>query len=325
MIKVKKVSKLFDGQKVLTNISFNLERGHKVALVGPNGSGKTTLLRLLKEEILPDKGQIEIQKKIRVAFLPQDPKAHHEELVVGYITNYSKLTKESNERDPLTFERNIDIMFAGFNLPADIKNKKIKELSSGQKTKVFLTAILLSDPDLILLDEPTNNLDLPALIWLENFLNQKDMTFIVVSHDQIFLDNVCNKVFEVNEITKNIEINNGKYSDYLLNKQKLFDRQKLKYRDQQEEILRLDRLVRSKKVKAAEGAKYERNDNDHVTRGFYRSKAGNSLKDAKVIKQRIDRIDRIKKPDERKKIKIEIVPETEGVERNIYLKNLICG
>jgi len=83
--------------------------------------------------------------------------------------------------------------------------------------------------------------------------------------------------------------------------------------------------VRAKKIKAAEGAKYERNDNDRVTRGFYRNRAGNSLKDAKVIKHRIERIDRIAKPEERKKIIIDIKPEKEGAERNISIKNLVCG
>jgi ATP-binding cassette subfamily F protein 3 len=191
MIEVKDLTKYYDDQRILNRISFKIEKEHKVALVGFNGVGKTTLLKILSGIEKADKGEIKYQKKVKIGYLPQNTSEYNNYKVVDFLIEY--ISKEDNEE----LRRKIEIMFAGFALDSEIKNKKIKDLSSGQKTKIFLTAVLLMEPNLLLLDEPTNNLDLPALIWLENYLKNFKSTIIVVSHDKKFLSSVANKVYEI--------------------------------------------------------------------------------------------------------------------------------
>lgn len=319
MIEVKNLTKYYEDQRILNRISFKIEREHKVALVGFNGVGKTTLLKILAGVEKADKGQIDYHKKATVGFLPQTTDAYDKYKVIDFLKEYTDL--EDNE----PFRRNIEIMFAGFVLDSEIKNKKIQELSSGQKTKVFLAAVLLKKPNLLLLDEPTNNLDLPALIWLENYLKNFKSAVIIVSHDKKFLSNVANKVYEIKWYDRTLEISNGSYEDYLERKSKELKRQQLDYDLQQEDIDRLKKLAKSKQDYAAEGAKYVSPDNDKMLQGYRRNKSSDSLKDAKVIYNRIDRMDKVDKPEHRKDFIIDINEADIGDSRDILIKDLVTG
>lgn len=318
MLKVTNITKFYGPQKVLNKISFILERGHKVALVGFNGTGKSTLLKVLAGLVDRDAGQIEMHKGVTMGFLPQDSTDHDKENVLKFIETYVDDKGED-------FLRKIEIMFAGFGLPSEIKFKKINSLSSGQKTKVFLTALLLKKVDLMLLDEPTNNLDLPALIWLEDFLKRTETAFIVVSHDRKFLDSVTNKIFEIDWKDRGLRITNGKYSDYLAQKQKEMARTQLEHELQQDELHRLHKLAEQKRDDAIAGSKWMGTDNDKILRGFKRNRAGHSFKESKVVFARIKRIVKIDKPNYRKDFKIEILPEDSGVSRDILIRDLVCG
>lgn len=318
MLKVKNVTKYYGEETVLNKISFTLEREHKVALVGFNGTGKTTLLKILSGEVMPEIGQINFNKNIVVGSLPQDPDMYNNTNVLSFIEEY---VGESDE----LFYRNIEIMFAGFGLDSNIKKNNIGDLSSGQKTKVFLTALLLKKVDLMLLDEPTNNLDLPALIWLEDFLQKTKSAFIVVSHDKTFLDNVVNKIYEIDWKERSLEISNGKYSNYLIRRAKERKRQNLDHIIQSVDIKRLRNLAKTKEEHALKGAKHLTGDNDHMLQGYYRDKANDSFHDAKIINNRLRRMDIIKKPNDRKPFNIEINPEEVKESRDIKISNLVCG
>jgi len=319
MIQVRDVTKLYDDKKVLNRISFNAEVGNKIALVGFNGTGKTTLIEILAGLITPEKGKVSINEKKVIGFLPQDPEIYNKENVLEYLEDYVGI-KDNEE-----FYRNVEIMFAGFGLHTDIKNKKIGDLSSGQKTKVFLSGVLLRKPDFLLLDEPTNNLDIPGLMWLEDYLKNTKAGFIVVSHDRTFLDKVANKIFEIDWIDRTLEVTNGKYSDYLVQKQKEKARQQLNHTIQKVDLARLTKLGESMQEKAAKGAKHVTPDNDRMLQGYRRDKAGDSLKDSKVIFGRIKRAKIIKKPVSRKGFLIEILPEETENSRDISIKKLVCG
>lgn len=321
MITVKSVTKYFGEQRVLNNISFVLDKGHKVALTGFNGTGKTTLLKMISGEESVEKGKIDVNKNIEISTLPQDPQEYDDQKVINFLIQSAGHFYEKNN----LFYRDMEVMFAGFNLPSEAKDKKIGELSSGQKTKVFLTSILLKKSDILLLDEPTNNLDLPALIWLENFLKNTKASFIVVSHDKTFLDNVANKVYEIDWNTRRLEITNGRYSDYLIQKQKEKEQTLKKHELQKHDIKRIRELVKSKIRKAEKGSKHVTKDNDHILQGYRRNKSADSLKDASVLQNRIKRMDFVDKPDERKDFHIDIVPEDSGSPRDISLNKLICG
>lgn len=294
---------------------------HKVALVGFNGTGKTTLLKIIAGDIKPDGGQMMFEKETSIGFLPQDPDKHNSENVLDYILDCVGNSDQTKEK----LLREMEIMFAGFGLPTTIKDKKIGDLSSGQKTKVFLIGILLKKVDLMLLDEPTNNLDLPALIWLESFLQKTKSAFIVVSHDVAFLDNVTNKIYEIDWKDRGLEISNGKYSDYLIQKQKKHAREQLEHTIQAEEIGRLRRLVKAKQKKAEKGSRYIAKDNDRLLRGYYRDKAIKSFRDSKILNNRIKRMDPKKQPNTRKEFKIDISASDSGAPRDIVLMDLVCG
>lgn len=319
MLKVKDLTKYYDDERILNRISFKIEQEHKIALVGFNGVGKSTLLKIIAGLEKADKGQIEYNKKTTIGFLPQEPNKYNEKIVIDHLKEYTGL------EDDDVFRRNIEIMLAGFVLDPEIKNKKIGVLSSGQKTKVFLIAILLKKPNLLLLDEPTNNLDLPSLIWLENYLQNYKSAIIVVSHDKKFLDNICNKVYEIDWKDRTLEISNGKYSEYLVRKSKEKKRQQLEHDLQGEEIKRLNKLGKQKQEKAAKGAKYVSPDNDRILQGYRRNKSSNSLRESKVIFNRIKRMDKVDAPNNRKDFVIDIEPEDIGDSRDIKISKLVCG
>jgi ATP-binding cassette subfamily F protein 3 len=319
MIEVKNLTKYYDEERILNRISFKIEKEHKVALVGFNGVGKTTLLKILGGFEKVDKGDIKYNKKVKIGFLPQTSKEYDKYKVIDFLKEYTELV------DDEPFRRNIEIMFAGFVLESEIKNKYISELSSGQKTKVLLTALLMKKPNLLLLDEPTNNLDLPALIWLEKYLQDFKSAIIVVSHDKKFLSNIANKVYEIKWSDKTLEISNGTYEDYLERKAKELKRQQLDYDLQQEDINRLKKLAKSKQDDAARGAKYVSPDNDHMLQGYRRNKSAGSLKDSKVIYNRIDRMDKVDKPEHRKSFIIDINESEIGDSREIQIKDLVTG
>ncbi|HMO79088.1 MAG TPA: ABC-F family ATP-binding cassette domain-containing protein [Candidatus Paceibacterota bacterium] len=325
MLKVKNITKYYGNKKILNKISFNLERANKVALVGYNGTGKTTLLKMLAGIEKPDSGNIEIHKNCVLGFVPQDTEQFNSLNVFDYIKKTALSEKIINQKQQDVFDRNIEIMFSGFALSSETKFKKIGDLSSGQKTKVFLTAVLLKNPDLMLLDEPTNNLDLPALIWLEDFLKKTDSAFIIVSHDKKFLNNVCNKIFEIDWKERTIQITNSKYLDYLINKAKEQSRQLQMHILQKEERQRLRNLAETKQEQAEKGAKHQAKDNDRLLRGYYRDKAADSFHDAKIIYRRIKRMEEIKKPNLRGEFKIKIDPEISPLDLNISINDLICG
>lgn len=318
MLKVSNLTKHFDNERILHNLSFTVEKGNKIALVGFNGTGKSTLLKLLAGLDDDKKGTIQYHKNTTIAFLPQDPNFYNGYKVTKFLEDY---TEQSGDE----FIRKVEIMFAGFALPTEIKDKKIGMLSSGQKTKVFLTGILLKKADLLLLDEPTNNLDLPALIWLENYLQNTDSAFIVVSHDKKFLDNVSKKIFEIDWKTRELKITAGKYSDYLLQKEKEVKRNLLTVRLQKEELKRLRLLAQQKKDDARAGAKWMGHDNDKMLRGYKRNRAANSLKDAQVIYGRMGRMEIVEKIPERKGFHVDIPKFDTGAPKDIMITNLVCG
>ena len=319
MIKVTKLTKFYGEKTVLDKISFNVEKGNRIALTGFNGSGKTTLLKILAGEEAFSNGLFQMQDNVRRGFVPQDPIGHNDTKVIDFLT-----AKQNVEIDEV-FLRKVDVMLAGFLIPESFKEKKIGELSSGQKTKIFLTNVLLQDVNLLLLDEPTNNLDLPALIWLEDFLQNFKGACIVVSHDVTFLDNVTNKVFEVDWSDHSLRISNAKYSDYLRERQIEFNSLNQKHALQREEVSRLKHVVVTKQEKGRLGAKWKGNDNDKILRGFKRNRAGASLKDARVTMNRIKRMDFVDKPKVRKDLSLDIEAEINSPALNIVLKDVMCG
>ena len=337
-IKANKIHKAYGIITVLDDISFSLERGQKVGLIGYNGTGKTTLLKILAGLLEPDSGEVLVRKGAVIGYMPQDASLISNKTISDYVRQVSGMAEleenmeksaeammEYECRDGYAFYHRLDVMLAGFGLDDIPRDRTINSLSSGQKSKVFMIGVLLSDPDILLLDEPTNNLDLPALIWLENFLMRSNATSIIVSHDRLFLDRIVREIFEIDWHTRTLNITSGRYSDYLIRKEKEMARQKRRHESQQEEIKRLEEQARKKKQEAISGSRYVGTDSDKFLRGFKRDRASKSGKQAKAIEKRIEQIEIVEKPVERNVFRIHLQPKKPGGTRDIILSNVIAG
>ena len=234
---VSNLNKTINGKDLLDNISFSLNVGNKVGLIGKNGVGKSTLLKILSGNLPCDSGKINLNGQ-KVKMLKQEiSKDDYDYSVTNYVkkennilnlekrlheletnlnddnmTEYGDILDQYLNLDGYNFENNLEMVLNGLKLDIDI-NKKVGTLSGGQKIKILLASLLLSNADILLLDEPTNNLDIEAIEWLENYLIKLEKQMIIVSHDEEFLNNVTNKIFEL-ENGKITEYNLS-YSDYL--------------------------------------------------------------------------------------------------------------
>lgn len=244
VLSVENISKDWNEKKVLDNVSFGISKGEKVALVAKNGNGKTTLLNIITGKESADSGVAIIRKEIKVGYLAQDPQfpdaqtvldcvleektpatqaiADYELALSNYDVNPSdqnlgKLntaTEKMNELGAWDYEFRVKQILTQLKITGF--DASIGSLSGGQKKRVALARVLISNPDFLILDEPTNHLDLEMIEWLENYLMQKDLTLLLVTHDRYFLDRVCDQIVELHR--GNLYKFKGNYSYYIENK-----------------------------------------------------------------------------------------------------------
>lgn len=184
IISCQDISKAFGAQELFTKLSIGMTDGDRIGLIGPNGAGKSTLLKIFAGIEKPDSGQVVRRRDLRVGYVPQQPL-----ILEGSVEE--AVTKASADGDISMVLRAVKQM--GFKNP----QQPCKELSGGWLRRLSMAEALVNDPEVLLLDEPTNHLDLEGILWLENFLNRLSIPYLVISHDRLFLDNVCNKVWEI--------------------------------------------------------------------------------------------------------------------------------
>lgn len=212
------VSKSFGDKWLFKNISFGLNRGDKVALIGTNGTGKTTFLNILAGVMAPDEGLVSLRKEIRLGYLDQSPtfdesipvievifassnpvasvvKRYEQALAAGNNEALTDILEEMDSLKAWDFESKVKEILGRLGIH-DV-DARFGTLSGGQRKRVALAKVLLEDPDLLILDEPTNHLDLATVEWLESYLSTQNTTLLVVTHDRYFLDKVCNNVLEL--------------------------------------------------------------------------------------------------------------------------------
>jgi ATPase subunit of ABC transporter with duplicated ATPase domains len=214
------------GKRVLfKDVNIKFTPGNCYGLIGANGAGKSTFLKILSGEVTPDKGEIAIGPRERLAVLRQDQFAFDEETVFNtVIRGHEELYKIMVEREAIyakadfseedgvrsaeleaefaemngyEAESEAAVLLNGLGIPEELRHKKMKELEGGDKVRVLLAQALFGNPDVLLLDEPTNNLDLKSISWLEDFLFRFPNTVIVVSHDRHFLNQVCTHTADI--------------------------------------------------------------------------------------------------------------------------------
>ena len=210
IIEIENLSKSFDGRTFIDNLDYTLARTDRIGIVGRNGLGKSTLIRLLNGELKPDSGTISIGETVKIGCFNQDTSKMHPEMrAIDYIKEESDYITTADGHKITASQMCEKFLFNG-----TLQYTHIKNLSGGEKRRLQLLRVLMMAPNVLLLDESTNDLDIDTLSRLEDYLDDFNGVLICVSHDRYFLDRVCNKIFAYEGRGK-INIYTGNYSDYL--------------------------------------------------------------------------------------------------------------
>ncbi len=284
MLNAHNITVSFAGEDLFSGITFKLDAGNRVGLVGKNGAGKSTLLKIIAKEQEYDKGTLALEKNISIGFLKQDI-----DFVVGRIvleeayeafTEIKEIERKLEEVNTALAERtdyesegyhqlmvdlndlthhyeviggynyqgNTEKILQGLGFKREDLNRLTDTFSGGWRMRIELAKLLLQENDILLLDEPTNHLDIESIIWLEEFLRKYSGAIMLVSHDKMFLDNVTNRT---------IEISLGKiydykypYSKYLIQRKELKEKQLQAFKNQEKEIKHTEQLIEKFRAKA---------------------------------------------------------------------------
>lgn len=323
MLSCNNVSKSFGVETILEDISFSVNEGDKIGIVGVNGTGKTTLFKVITGIFPHDKGDIFTSKNCRLGYLEQNTNFYSEKTIFDEVVSvfsdlieaeeelrslehqiaslsakesssgdqlkkamdtYGKKYEEFEKKNGYAYKSEVRGTLKGLGFSDEEMNKPVNVLSGGEKTRVLLAKLLLSKPSLLLLDEPTNHLDADAIEWLEAFLRSYEETIMIISHDRYFLDQSVNRIFEMEN--KRLTSYNGNYTEY--QKQAKINREiRLRqYENQQRDIKKQEESI--ERLKAYGREKH--------------------LKRARSKEKMLDKVDRLDKPQElRKKARFNFV------------------
>ncbi|MHB8126233.1 MAG: ABC-F family ATP-binding cassette domain-containing protein [Desulfitobacteriaceae bacterium] len=210
VIELKHISKQFVGRKVINDFSYIVARDDRIGIIGSNGCGKSTLLNLMAERITPDQGTLEIGETVKIGYFSQENVEMNGELkVINYLKEVAEVLK-TGDGGVITVSQ----MLERFLFPPDLQWTPIAKLSGGEKRRLYLLRILMGAPNVIFLDEPTNDLDIQTLTILEGYLEEFPGAVIAVSHDRYFLDRTAEKIFAFKNSGEIIHYT-GNYSEYL--------------------------------------------------------------------------------------------------------------
>lgn len=343
ILDVNKLEKDFGYGKLFEDVSFSLNEGESISIVGPNGCGKSTLIKMIAGIEKIDGGQVNIKKGAKVAYLDQvgssiqDDRPVYEILKDAFeslnelerriaklqeklnvtpeteaeteeynktLNSYCNLLEEFSDKGGYSIETNINTIVEGLNINKNILHQSYNDLSGGEKTLVQLGKILLMKPDLLLLDEPTNHLDIQRIEWLENYIKSFKGASVIVSHDRYFLDKMSNKILDIdNGIAKVYSTN---YSGFLVEKERDFEKQMADYKDQQAVIKKLE-----------EEKKY------FAERGMA-TNSSTLTNRARILQNRIDRLKKaaVARPKKQRRLNLGFEEEHKSSNKVISVKGL---
>lgn len=316
VVSAKNIGKAYGTDVILEGISFHINKGDRVGIIGVNGAGKTTLLKILTGEMENDEGEFFISEDTTVGYLKQHDSFSSENTVIEEATNifsgvrrmeadmaelsdriaetaddedtseqllkrFDAIQQEYDRRGGYSYRSEITGILKSMAFDESFFSKKVSTLSGGERTRLALACLLLKKPDILLLDEPTNHLDIGTLRWLEQYLRSYQGTIVIVSHDRYFLDQIATKIFEIEN--HRLKIYSGGYTAYARQKKAEREDALRKYKKQQTEIRRQEDMIRRYKERGTEKL----------------------AKRAASREKRLDAVERIERPDgEGRKMKI---------------------
>jgi len=332
MLSISNITKIQGGEALYTKATFQVNPGEKVGLVGPNGTGKTTLFRMIIGEEDPNEGQISFPDKLRMAYFSQNVGEMHgntclQEVIEGdhEVKVLSRQLKEfevrlgdcesmsDDEMNELLIkmgdvqthfeklggydlESRAEEILTGLGVQPEDHLKKVEDFSGGWKMRIALAKVLVINPDLIIMDEPTNYLDIETILWIEDWLKNFKGAILMTTHDRDFMNNVCNKIVEIAH--KKMTTYSGNYDFYV-----------------KESAIRLGQL----KVQAASQAEMLAKDEEFIAR--FKARASHAAQVQSRVKK-LEKIDRIEVPAEEQTIDFEFSNPPRGGDDVVVIDNL---
>ncbi|ANW02445.1 ABC-F family ATP-binding cassette domain-containing protein [Bradyrhizobium icense] len=333
MIRLDNVSKQVGHQILFIEASAALQKGEKIGLVGPNGAGKTTLFRMISGQELPDEGQVSLDRGITIGYFSQDVgemsgRSAVAEVMDGagpvsvvanelreleaamadpdrademedIIARYGEVQHRFEELDGYALDGRAREALSGLGFSQEMMEGDVGALSGGWKMRVALARILLMRPDVMLLDEPSNHLDLESLIWLEQFLKGYEGALLMTSHDREFINRIINKV---------VEIDGGTLSTYSGNYE-FYEQQRALNEKQQQAQFERQQAMLAKEIKFIER---------------FKARASHAAQVQSRVKK-LDKIERVEPPKRRQTVAFEFMPAPRSGEDVVSLKNVHKG
>ena len=338
MLQVSSLSKSFGDNLIFERVSFTLNRGERVGLVGPNGCGKTTLLQIILGELEPDTGSARCSPaSVRTGYLAQtleyepgqtvdqvtkaaiagllEAERRLEQLTAQMATaqgqalqqllvEYDHALDACERLGAYDIEARTAAILDGLDLCDLDQQAPVDNLSGGEKTRLGLARLLLSNPDLLLLDEPTNHLDIAALEWLEGFLQAFDGGVLIVSHDRTFLDRTVGAILDMDPLSRTVTAYPGNYSEYVETKERERARHWAAYKDQQDFIAHLQGTIAAKKGYAQS---IELGTIDFAPRKIAKGIARKAVVQQRRLQRLLDSEERIDRPGRTWQMKLEFL------------------
>ena len=337
ILDVNKVSKNFGYGQLFSDVLFSLNDGESISIVGPNGCGKSTLLKIIAGIEKSDTGSISIKKGASVVYLDQTSSDRVDDRIVKDIIkesfsdlftieqkikrmeyamstsidasekllhDYCELIEKFTSIGGYDIDTRLMTICTGLHITDTMLNEVYTNLSGGEKTLVQLAKALLKQPDLILLDEPTNHFDIQRIEWLENYIKEFKGASVIVSHDRYFLDKMSNKILD---LSGNVpKVYNTNYTGYINERDRDFEKQMSSYKDQQQTIKRLQEQIK------------------YFSERGMATNSSTLCNRAHALQTKLDKIleNKIDRPREEKKLNIDFNKEDKGSKRVIEVKDL---
>ena len=327
LIRLENVTKLYDPDLILDDISVSIAHGDRIGLIGRNGTGKTTLIKIINGMLANFKGKVVSAKGLRIGYLSQEPDLARDctlrqEMLKVFekrrtledkmlllaeemetqdaphlLEAYARIQEQHERLGGYDYEHQVNRILGGLGFPEQDFNLPIRVLSGGQKSRATLAKLLLEAPDLLLFDEPTNHLDINGIEWLENYLNiEYNGAVLVVSHDRYFLDKVVRKVWELE--ARKITIYRGNYTKYV-------------------ETKNVEQLVGERAFKKQQA--FIEHEEEFIRLNI----AGQRTREAQGRRKKLARLERVEKPKpDARTLKLNFTPETRGGNDILRCKNV---